>query len=57
MHPQMNTGLNKHVNLMYNQEEDRFFCLTEAPNKNAVEKHHGKFGFDCEWITEVKTTA
>jgi hypothetical protein len=47
----------KHVNLMYNQEEDRFFCLTEAPNKDAVENHHSKHGFNCEWITEVKTTA
>jgi hypothetical protein len=47
----------KHVNLMYNQEEDKFFCLTEAPNKEALEKHHGKYGFNCEWITEVKTTA
>ena len=47
----------KHVNLMYNQDEDRFFCLTEAPNKDAVQKHHSKHGFNCEWITEVKTTA
>ncbi|MDQ3976810.1 MAG: DUF4242 domain-containing protein [Thermoproteota archaeon] len=37
--------------------EDRFFCLTEAPNKDAVQKHHSNHGFNCEWITEVKTTA
>jgi hypothetical protein len=42
---------------MYNQKEDRFFCLTEASNKDAVQKHHSKHGFGCEWITEVKTTA
>jgi hypothetical protein len=42
---------------MYDQEEDRFFCLTEAPSKDAVEKHHKKFGFGSEWISEVKTTA
>ena len=42
---------------MYNQDEDRFFCLTEGPNKDAVQKHHSKHGFNCEWITEVKTTA
>ena len=39
---------------MYNQDEDRFFCLTEAPNKDVVQKHHSKHGFNCEWITEVK---
>ena len=47
----------KHLNLMYNYEADRFYCLLEAPNKQAVENHHGKYGFKCEWITEVKTTA
>ena len=47
----------KHLNLMFNQEEDRFYCLTEAPNKKAVYDHHNKHGVKCEWITEVKTTA
>jgi Nickel responsive protein SCO4226-like len=40
---------------MYNQEEDRFYCLLEAPNKQAIKDHHNKYGF--KWITEVKTTA
>jgi Protein of unknown function (DUF4242) len=43
--------------LMYNYEADRFYCLLEAPNKRAIEDHHNKYGFKCEWITEVKTTA
>lgn len=38
-------------------EVDRFYCLPEAPNKQAVEDHHGKYGLKCEWITEVKTAA
>jgi hypothetical protein len=34
------------------------FCLLDAPNKEAVEKHHGnKYGIKCDWIMEVKTTA
>jgi hypothetical protein len=47
----------KAVNLMYNREEDKFYCLLEAPNKQAIKDHHNKYGFDCEWITEVNTTA
>lgn len=43
-------------NLMYNEEEDKFYCLLDAPNKEAIVKHHEKFGFKCDWITEVKTT-
>lgn len=46
-----------HENILYNKEEDRLFCILDAPNKEAVSKHHQKFGISCEWITEVKTTA
>jgi hypothetical protein len=46
-----------HANIMYNKQEDRFFCLLDAPSKEAVEKHHEKAGVKCEWITEVKTTS
>jgi len=47
----------KHLNILYNPEADKYFCLLEAPTKEAVEKHHEKIGIKCEWITEVKTTA
>jgi hypothetical protein len=46
-----------HLNIMYNKEEDKFFCLLDAPNREAVENHHHKHGVKCEWITEVKTTS
>jgi len=29
----------------------------EAPNKEAVVKHHDKFGYKCEYILEVDDTA
>ena len=47
----------KHLNILYNPEADKCFCLLEAPSKYAVEKHHEKMGIKCEWIMEVKTTA
>jgi hypothetical protein len=47
----------KHVNIMYNRAENKGFCLLDAPNKEAVEKHHAKGGMKCDWIIEVKTTA
>ena len=43
--------------IMYNIEDDKVFCLIEAPDKNSVEKHHAKYGIKCEWIVEVKTTS
>ena len=45
-----------HDNILYNSEEDRFYCLLDAPTKEAVINHHKKHGFKPEWITEVKTT-
>jgi hypothetical protein len=44
-------------NIMYNFEDDKVFCLIEAPDKNAVEKHHSKYGIKCEWIVEVRATS
>lgn len=45
-----------HHQMLYNREENKLFCILDAPNKDAVEKHHQKFGMKCNWITEVKTT-
>jgi hypothetical protein len=45
-----------HHNILYNQNEDKVFCLLEAPNKEAVESHHNKAGVKCDWIIEVSST-
>ena len=29
------------------------FCLLDAPDEEAVVKHHDKVGINCEWITKV----
>jgi hypothetical protein len=46
-----------HNSILYNREENKAFCILDAPNKEAVEKTHQKLGIKCNWITEVKTTA
>lgn len=43
----------RHVNLLYNMDSKICFCLLEAPDIDAVEKHHAKVNIKCEWITEV----
>jgi len=42
-----------HVNLFYNMEAGVCFCLLNAPDKEAVIKHHDKVNIECEWITVV----
>lgn len=44
------------VNILYNFEVGTIYCLLDAPNKEAVEKHHDMIGVKCDWIIEVKTT-
>lgn len=38
----------RHVNLMC-----VCFCLLDAPDHEAVVKHHDKVNIQCEWIVEV----
>ena len=46
----------RHLNILYNREADLCFCLLEAPDREAVEKHHEKINLKCNWITEVLAT-
>jgi hypothetical protein len=46
----------KTVNILYNFEVGKIYCLLDAPNMEAVKKHHDKLGVKCDWIMEVKTT-
>lgn len=45
----------KPLNLYYNNEEGRLFCLTEAPTSDAVLKSHKKMGVTCDQVLSVKT--
>ena len=46
-----------HINILYNQKENKLFCFLNAPDEDAVRKHHGKLGIKFDWVTEVNTTA
>ena len=46
----------KVVNILYNLEVGAIYCILDAPNKEAVQKHHDKIGVKCDLIMEVKTT-
>jgi Protein of unknown function (DUF4242) len=47
----------KVLNIFYDTESGMIFCLIDAPDRLAVERHHSKFGVNCDWITPVKMTA
>jgi Protein of unknown function (DUF4242) len=45
-----------HHDILYNKEEDRVYCVLDAPNAEAVHKHHAKAGIKCDWVHEVSST-
>ncbi len=45
-----------HLNIIYSEDEDRCYCFLEAPDKEAVEKHHQKLGYKCDFIMKVDDT-
>ena len=47
----------KVLNILYNRAAGISFCFLEAPNREAVEKHHEKVNLKCNWKTEVEATA
>ena len=44
-----------HRDILFSEKEDKAWCVLEAPDRTAVEKHHAKAGVKCDWIYEVET--
>jgi hypothetical protein len=45
-----------HHDILYSEEDDKIYCVLEAPNAEAVHKHHAKAGIKCEFVQEVRST-
>ena len=42
-----------HRDILYNEKENKLFCIVEAPNREAVESHHLDVGIKCDFVIEV----
>ena len=45
-----------HHDILFNEQENRVYCVLDAPKKDAVAHHHKNAGIQCEWIHEVEST-
>ena len=45
-----------HHEIIFSEKDDKAWCILDAPDKKAVEKHHEKAKVKTDWIHEVKTT-
>ncbi len=45
-----------HHDILYSEDENRIYCVLDAPNAEAVHKHHEKAGITCEFVHQVSST-
>lgn len=45
-----------HHDILFNEAENQIWCVLNAPDQDAVQKHHTKVGIECDWIHEVEST-
>ena len=45
-----------HSDILYNKEEDKLYCVLEAPDEEAVRKHHAAAGIEIDWLQKVEST-
>jgi len=44
-----------HKDILYNERQNKLFCILEAPNKESIVNHHKDIGIDCDFIIEAKS--
>jgi hypothetical protein len=45
-----------HHDILFSEKDNKIYCVLDAPNAEAIDKHHAKVGIKCDWIHEVKST-
>lgn len=45
-----------HHEIIFSEQEDKVWCILDAPNMNAVKKHHAKANIKTDFVFEVETT-
>ena len=44
----------RHIELLFNEKEDKLFCILEGPSKEAIENHHNAANLKCDFIVEAE---
>ena len=45
-----------HHDILFSEKDNKIYCVLNAPNAEAIHKHHAKGGITCDWVHEVKST-
>ena len=44
-----------HKEILFNKNENKFFCIIEAPNRDSIEKYHEDAEIECDFIYEANS--
>ncbi len=42
------------INMFYNQNENKIYCILDAPNENAIKSHYASANIACDFITPIE---
>ena len=45
-----------HHEIIFSEKENKVWCILDAPNRDAVQKHHEKAKIKTDFVFEVETT-
>ncbi len=45
-----------HHDILFSEKDNKIYCVLNAPNLEAIHKHHAKAGINCDWVQEVNST-
>ncbi|USD36109.1 MULTISPECIES: nickel-binding protein [Ferrimonas] len=45
-----------HHDILFSKADNLIYCVLEAPNAEAIHKHHAKAGICCDWVRQVEST-
>lgn len=45
-----------HHDILFSETDNKIYCVLNAPNIEAIHKHHAKAGISCDWVHEVQST-
>ena len=45
-----------HHDILFSEGENKIYCVLDAPNEEAIHKHHQKAGIHCDFVHKVEST-
>ena len=45
-----------HHDILFSEKDNKIYCVLDAPDADAVRKHHEKVDITCDWVHEVEST-